>query len=71
MPLISRGKVFSIYIQFVYALNVIGFQKINHFVTFDNSKLYDWNKVLHSTYQYYSKLELSISRYHELAEIFQ
>ena len=46
---------------------VTGFQKINHFVTFNTLNISSSNKALHSTNQHCS--ELKISLYHELPEI--
>ena len=34
--------------------NVTGFNKINHFVTFDTLNVYGRNKVLHTTNQHYA-----------------
>jgi len=48
------------------SINVTGFGKINHFVTFDTSNIYGQNNVLYSTSQLYSEYRVSV--YIELPE---
>jgi len=45
--------------QLLYAY-VTGFRKINHFVTFDTSNIYDRNNVLYSTSQPYREHRVSV-----------
>ena len=63
------GLVLTTVGTFMHLLYVTGFEKINHFVTFDTLNISSLNKAFHSINQHNS--ELSISLYHELLETFR